>query len=199
MNIVPMRVPDAWVCTPKIFSDGRGSFLEWFRSDMLGELTGRRFDVQQANHSVSRRGTLRGLHYADVPPGQAKFVYCLRGAVLDVVVDIRTGSPTYGAVATGLLDDINRQAVFLAEGLGHAFLALTDDTTVAYLTSTTYNPNAEHTINALDPQLAVQWPDGIDLVLSPRDAIAPTLAEAEARGLLPSYEDCTKQYAAVSV
>ena len=195
MKIEQLDVPGAWVCTPEVFTDDRGAFLEWFRDDKLAAETGRRFNVAQANHSVSRRGALRGLHFADVPPGQAKYVYCPRGVALDVVVDIRVGSPTFGAVSTVQLDEQDRRGIFLAEGLGHAFLALIDDTAVTYLTSSPYNPTAEHTVNPLDPALALPWPDDVAPVLSPRDAAAPSLDAARSAGVLPSYDVCTAFYA----
>lgn len=119
----------------------------------------------------------------------------MRGAVLDVVVDIRVGSPTYGQWEAVRLDDETRHAVFLAEGLGHAFMALTDDATVVYLCSTGYAPGREHGVHPLDPELGIAWPEGIAPVLSEKDAEAPTLAEAERAGLLPSYEECKAYYA----
>ncbi|MCZ9337371.1 dTDP-4-dehydrorhamnose 3,5-epimerase, partial [Streptomyces sp. TRM76130] len=96
------------------------------------EATGYDLSLAQANCSVSRRGVLRGVHFSEVPPGQAKYVTCVRGAVLDVVVDLRTGSPGFGRWEAVRLDDDTRHAVFLAEGLGHAFMALSDDATVVY-------------------------------------------------------------------
>jgi dTDP-4-dehydrorhamnose 3,5-epimerase len=137
---------------------------------------------------------LRGIHFADVPPGQAKYVTCVRGAVLDVVVDIRVGSPTYAQWEAVRLDEDTRRAVFLAEGLGHAFMALTDDATVVYLCSTGYAPKREHGVHPLDPALGIAWPEGIEPVLSPKDAEAPSLAEAERSGLLPTYADCSAHY-----
>ena len=194
MNLTPLGIDGAWLCEPPIFPDDRGVFVEWLRSDQLAEATGRRFDVVQGNHSISRRGTVRGVHFADVPPGQAKFVHCLRGAVLDVVVDIRTGSPSYGAYRSTVLDDVDRRGLFIAEGLGHAFCALTDDASVTYLLSATYAPEREHGIDPLDPELALPWPDDLDLLLSPRDAAAPRLAAAAAAELLPSYDACLAHY-----
>jgi dTDP-4-dehydrorhamnose 3,5-epimerase len=186
----PLAIEGAWVHEPKTFPDDRGSFHEWFRGDDFLTATGRRLDLAQANCSVSRRGTLRGIHFADVPPSQAKYVKCVRGAVLDVIVDIRTGSPTYRQSEIVRLDDRTHHAVYLSEGLGHAFFALTDDATVIYLCSAGYAPDREHGINPLDPGLAIAWPEGIEPLLSPKDAAAPTLAEAERQGLLPSYERC---------
>lgn len=185
-----LDIEGAWLIEPKVFGDDRGSFHEWFKAPAFGESLGHHFDLAQANCSVSRRGTLRGLHYADVPPGQAKYVKCVRGAVLDVIVDIRVGSPTYKKWLTVRLDDVDHHSVYLAEGLGHGFMALTDDATVVYLCSEGYAPTREHGINPLDPEIGIVWPEGIEPVLSGKDAVAPSLAEAEAAGALPTWEDC---------
>ncbi|MER8001844.1 MULTISPECIES: dTDP-4-dehydrorhamnose 3,5-epimerase [unclassified Streptomyces] len=190
-----LSVEGAWVHEPKVFPDSRGSFHEWFKAPGFVESTGHALNLAQANCSVSSRGTLRGIHFADVPPGQAKYVKCVRGAVLDVIVDIRVGSPTYRRWDAVRLDDVDHHAVYLAEGLGHAFVALTDDATVVYLCSEGYAPEREHGINPLDPELGIEWPEGITPLLSDKDAAAPTLAEAEAQGLLPSYEACRAYYA----
>ena len=190
MQIRPLAVPDAFELTPKAFGDDRGLFLEWYRFEELEAAAGHPLRLAQANLSVSRRGTLRGLHYADVPPGQAKYVTCVRGAVLDVIVDIRVGSPTFGASEGVLLDDVDRRAVYLPEGLGHAFLALTDDATVSYLCSEVYSPTREHGLDPLDPALGISWPSDLELLLSPKDAEAPSLAQALADGLLPDYAAC---------
>lgn len=190
MEVRPLAVPDAFELVPRLFSDDRGVFLEWYRFEELEAAVGHPLRLAQANLSVSRRGTLRGLHYADVPPGQAKYVTCVRGSILDVVVDIRVGSPTYGAVDVVQLDDQTRGAVYLPEGVGHAFLALEDDTTVAYLCSEVYNPTGEHGIDPLDPALGIDWPSDIAPLLSPKDAQAPSLAAALEAGLLPDYATC---------
>ncbi|TDC15393.1 dTDP-4-keto-6-deoxy-D-glucose epimerase [Streptomyces sp. 8K308] len=186
----PLAIEGAWSTRPRVFPDGRGSFHEWFRGGDFRESTGHDLGLAQANCSVSRRGTLRGVHFADVPPGQAKYVTCVRGAVLDVIVDIRTGSPTYRRWEMVRLDDETRDAVFLSEGLGHAFLALTDDATVVYLCSEGYAPRREHGIHPLDPDLGIAWPEELEPLLSPKDAAACSLAEAERRGMLPSYAEC---------
>ncbi|MGW2337785.1 dTDP-4-dehydrorhamnose 3,5-epimerase [Streptomyces sp. NPDC001685] len=189
-----LGIDGAWVLEPQVFPDDRGTFHEWFRSREFRAATGRDLEPAQANCSVSRRGVLRGLHFSDVPPGQAKYVTCVRGAVLDVVVDVRVGSPTFGHWEAVRLDDSGRRAVFLAEGLGHAFMALTDDATVVYLCSTGYAPEREHGVDPLDPALGIAWPDGLTPVLSPKDAAAPSLARAREAGLLPSYEACRTHY-----
>ncbi|MFF9348317.1 dTDP-4-dehydrorhamnose 3,5-epimerase [Streptomyces sp. NPDC014734] len=185
-----LSIAGAWVHEPEVFPDSRGSFHEWYRAADLDEAAGHPMRLAQANFSTSCRGTLRGVHFADVPPGQAKYVKCVRGAVLDVVVDIRAGSPTYRRWEAVRLDDTDHRAVYLAEGLGHAFMALTDDASVVYLCSEGYAPGREHGINPLDPELGIAWPEGIAPLLSEKDAAAPTLAEAERRDLLPSYEAC---------
>ncbi len=190
MQVDELNVPGAWSFTPRQFGDPRGVFLEWYRADVLERELGHRLTVAQANHSVSARGTLRGMHFADVPPGQAKYVYCTRGAVLDVVVDLRVGSASFGASDAVQLDDVDRRGVYLSEGLGHGFLALTDDASVTYLLSEPYNPGAEHGVHPLDPALALPWPADLTPLLSDKDRDAPTLDEAVERGLLPDYERC---------
>ena len=195
MLIEPLSIDGAWEITPKKFGDPRGLFMEAFRGDLLAEVIGHPFDLQQANLSVSAAGVLRGVHFADVPPGQAKYVSCPRGAIFDVVVDIRVGSPTFGAWDGALLDDVDRRALYIGEGLGHAFVALEDNSVVTYLCSTGYNPAGEHGINPLDPAIGIEFPttarDGsaLTFTLSDKDTAAPTLAEAEASGLLPEYTD----------
>jgi dTDP-4-dehydrorhamnose 3,5-epimerase len=185
-----LTIPGAWELTPAQHSDTRGLFFEWFTDDAFTELTGHRFDLRQANCSVSKAGVLRGLHFAQLPPGQAKYVTCITGAVFDVVVDIRVGSPTFGHWDSVLLDGHQRRSVYISEGLAHGFLALQNDSTVMYLCSARYNPTREHTIAAADPALEIDWPmPGDELTLSERDAAAPLLADVHARGLLPTWHD----------
>lgn len=176
--------------TPIQRADDRGIFLEWYRFDALADAIGHSLDLRQANTSVSKRGVVRGIHYADVPRGQAKYVTVTQGAVLDYAIDVRVGSPTFGRWDSVRLDTVDRRAIYLSEGLGHAFVALTDDATVSYLVSDTYNPSAEHSINPLDPDIALVFPpDAGELLLSPKDTGAPTLAEATERGLLPMLQE----------
>lgn len=188
MNVRELSVPGAWELTPQLHGDARGVFFEWFTDSGFTGFAGHRFDLRQANCSVSAAGVLRGLHFAELPPSQAKYVTCVRGAVFDVVVDIRVGSPTYGRWDAVLLDDRDRRSVYLSEGLAHGFLALQDDSTVMYLCSAGYDPGREHTICPTDPALGIAWPSGLDVTLSERDAAAPTLAQVQAAGLLPTWE-----------
>ncbi|MCY7366484.1 MAG: dTDP-4-dehydrorhamnose 3,5-epimerase [Frankiaceae bacterium] len=197
MQVDELKVPGAWSFTPRQFPDPRGVFLEWFKAGVLEEAVGHPLTVKQANHSVSSRGTLRGVHFADVPPGQAKYVYCTRGAVLDVIVDIRAGSPTFGVSDAVRLDDQDRRGVYLSAGLGHAFLALTDDANVTYLCSEPYAPGREHGVHPLDPALDLPLPRDVESLLSEKDAAAPTLAEAQESGLLPDYAQCQAFYASL--
>jgi dTDP-4-dehydrorhamnose 3,5-epimerase len=197
MKIRELAVPDAYEVTTVRHGDDRGVFLEWFKDDVFSAAVGHRLDLRQANISVSSRGTMRGIHFADVPPGQAKYVTCASGAALDVVVDIRVGSPTFGSWDSVLLDTTDRKAIYLGEGLGHVFLALTDDAVISYLCSEGYNPGGEHGVHPLDPAIGIEWPPEVEPLLSPKDAAAPTLAEAEAAGLLPSYDECRAYYTAL--
>lgn len=195
MTYRELAVPGAWEITPVQHGDPRGVFLEWFQGVPFASNVGHPLTLAQANMSVSAAGVLRGIHFADVPPGQAKYVTCPKGAVLDVVVDIRVGSPTFGAWDTVLLDDVDRRAIYLSEGLGHAFCSLEDDSTVVYLCSTPYAPGREHGVNPLDAAIGIEWPqvarDGSPIThqLSAKDTAAPTLAEAAEQGLLPRWDE----------
>ncbi|MEU2954616.1 dTDP-4-dehydrorhamnose 3,5-epimerase family protein [Streptomyces xanthochromogenes] len=186
----PLRLAGAWVLEPTVFHDERGTFHEWYRADELRDAVGHDLSLAQASCSTSRRGVLRGVHFADVPPGQAKYLTCVSGSILDVVVDVRVGSPTFGRWESVRLDGDTRCALFLAEGLGHAFMALTDDATMVYLCSTGHAPEREHSVHPLDPDLAIDWPGEMVPQLSPRDAGAPSLADARRSGLLPQYAEC---------
>ncbi|MFL6119726.1 dTDP-4-dehydrorhamnose 3,5-epimerase family protein [Actinophytocola sp.] len=189
-----LTVPDSFLFTPTRLTDHRGCFYESYREDALTDVVGHRFTVAQTNFSVSSRGVLRGLHGVALPPGQAKVVTCHRGAVLDVVVDIRTGSPTFGTHAANVLTAESGAFVYVAEGLGHAFLALTDDTCVGYLCSTRYVPGTQVDLNPLDPDLGLDWGMAGTPLLSEKDATAPTLAVAAGAGLLATYADCLAHY-----
>ena len=185
-----LNIDGAWIYTPQVWQDQRGSFFEMFRGQEFAEELGYRFEVAQANHSVSRRGVIRGIHFMDVPPGQAKYVCCVSGSMMDVVVDLRIGSPTFKCWEMVELDAASGQALFLAEGLGHAFTALSAEATVVYLCSTPYNPSREHGIQPLDPAVGITWPESDNVILSDRDAAAPGLEDALRMGLLPAYDDC---------
>ena len=195
MHIRELKVKDAYVITPQEITDERGTFLESFRADLLEKVIGHRFVMKQANTSVSRRGVVRGIHFADVPPGQAKYVTALAGAVMDFVVDMRVGSPTFGTWDSVRLDAVGRRAVYLSEGLGHAFVALTEGATVNYSVSGLYSPTSEHAVHPLDAELGLDFSESAaPLQMSKKDAEAPTLHRARELGILPTWERCEAFY-----
>ena len=198
MQIRELSIPDAYEITPVQHADDRGLFFEFYRFDRLEEAVGHPLDLKQGNTSVSRRGSVRGIHFADIPPSQAKYVMAPRGAVLDFVIDIRVGSPTFGRWDSVLLDDTDRRAIYVAEGLGHCVVALTDDATVSYLVTDVYNPGREHGINPLDAEIALEFPvPAEELLLSPKDTEAPGLSEARDAGLLPTWDAARAFYASL--
>jgi dTDP-4-dehydrorhamnose 3,5-epimerase len=194
VQIRQLAVGDAYVLDLVPHGDARGRFTEWYRADVLADAVGHGLPLAQANHSVSARGVLRGVHFALVPPGQAKYVYCPTGRVLDVVVDVRVGSPTFGVCDSVLLDAERPRAVYISEGIGHAFVALDDATSVTYLVSSGYAPDREFGVSPLDPALDLPWPDDLELELSAKDRAAPTLEEARVQGILPTMEGCAAWY-----
>ncbi len=181
MSITSLDIPNAWIFTPKQFSDPRGTFFEWFQDSTFLEAAGHAFSLSQANCSISQKGVVRGIHYADIPPGQAKYVTCVSGSVLDVLVDLRVGSPTFGKWNSVLLEMNERKVVYLPSGIGHAFMALEDNTTVVYLCDQRYNPKNEHEIHPLDPTIGIKWPEGIEPLLSDKDAAAPSFESIKSR------------------
>jgi len=189
VHLKELAVPGAFEMTPQLYPDDRGVFFEWFRSETFARAVGHDLPLAQANCSVSRRGVVRGIHFAEVPPGQAKYVTCLSGTVMDVVVDLRVGSPTFGRHDTVVLDSEAHKAVYVPNGLGHGFVALSDDATVLYLCSEPYNPTGEHAVDPLDPALGLPWPTDLELILSDKDRAAPSLAEAKLAGWLPRWEN----------
>lgn len=201
MQVRPLAISGAIEFTPVQHDDPRGTFLEAYKEKVFTDAVGHSLHLAQVNCSVSSAGVVRGIHFAAVPPGQAKYVFCPQGAALDVIIDIRLGSPTFGQYDTVLIDDETRRTVYLAEGLGHAFIALEDNTVITYLCSTGYNPGREHGVHPLDETLAIEWPtkdrqgQPLTPLFSEKDQAAPTLKEAEKAGLLPEYEAVEKYIA----
>ncbi|MFJ9432469.1 dTDP-4-dehydrorhamnose 3,5-epimerase family protein [Streptomyces sp. NPDC101490] len=191
-RVTPGRIPGVLTLEPHHLTDERGIFYEGLRTDALTDMTEQPFVPRQINYSVSRRGTLRGLHGVTIPPGQAKLVTCVRGAVRDVVVDLRLGSPEFGTYETTSLHGASGRAVYIPEGVVHGFLALTDDACVSYLLSTPHVPGTQIDIDPLDPDLAIAWtagePTDLRLLLSAKDRTAPGVREATAAGLLPHWQ-----------
>jgi dTDP-4-dehydrorhamnose 3,5-epimerase len=165
------------VLKPVVHGDERGFFLESFRADKLAE-AGVTLDLVQDNHSRSREGIVRGMHFQ---PGQAKLVRCVRGAIFDVIVDIRVGSPTFGKWQGYELNDVTHHQLFVPDGFAHGFCVLSDLVDVMYKVTEYYNPAIEAGFRFDDPEVGIQWPRPIeDLVASERDRAAPTLAELTA-------------------
>ncbi len=191
MKVRELAIPGAWEITPTVHGDSRGLFFEWFTDHGFTDFAGHRLNVRQANCSVSSAGVLRGMHFAQVPPSQAKYVTCVSGSVFDVVVDVRVGSPTFGQWDSVRLNDTDRRTIYISEGLAHGFLVLEDNSTIMYMCSSEYNAQREHTISAMDPTLAIDWPttNGVALSLSDRDAAAPTFEEVRASGVLPTWDE----------
>jgi dTDP-4-dehydrorhamnose 3,5-epimerase and related enzymes len=187
VDIRPLSIAGAFEITPRQFQDSRGTFAEGFRIDRLAEAIGHELHVRQTNISVSTAGALRGIHYSDVPPSQAKYVTATSGVFIDFVVDVRVGSPTYGQWDSVRLDTIDRRAVYVGEGLGHA-LACVEDGVAFYLCSELFNPARERGLNPLDPEIGLVLPEGFFPVVSDKDAAAPTLEAAADQGLLPTLE-----------
>ena len=186
MNLTPLGIEGAWLAESPVWSDDRGFFREWFKSEDVKDATGREFRIEQANISLSSAGTLRGIHYSIAPRGHAKWITCVLGSIQDVIVDIRPDSKTFGQWIDVELEGDSGKAVLISAGLGHGFLALEDNTAVAYLVSTPFSPSAEFEINPLDEKIRIKW--GMDfgsLKISGKDKIAPTLAERLTEGKLP--------------
>ena len=198
MQFRELSIPHAFEFTPSVHGDPRGRFLEWYRFEALESAVGHPLQIKQANMSVSQRGVARGIHYASVPPGQAKYVTVSHGAVLDFIVDVREGSPTFGAWDSVLLDDESHRTVYLAEGLGHAFVTLSASATVTYLVSEVFSPTREVGLNLRDIDVGLVFPaEAGELIISSKDADVASLADAAAAGMLPRWQDCVNYYEAL--
>ena len=186
MELTPLGIDGVWLAESPVWRDDRGFFREWFKAADVKEATGREFGIEQANISLSSRGTLRGIHYSIAPRGQAKWITCVAGLIKDVIVDIRPDSQTFGKWIEVELSGSSGKAVFISECLGHGFVALEDNTAVAYLVSTPFSPTDEFEINPLDEKIGINWGmDLSELKISGKDKIAPALAERLAEGKLP--------------
>jgi dTDP-4-dehydrorhamnose 3,5-epimerase len=175
MRTLPTRLDGLLLIEPDTFGDERGFFVETFRADAWAA-AGIDLAFVQDNHSRSRRGTLRGIHF-QTSPGQAKLVRCARGAILDVVVDLRRGSPTFGRWESFVLDDEAMRQLFVPIGFGHGFCVTSEVADVAYKCSSYYDPATEAGIAYDDPSLAIAWPADVERIVSERDATAPLLAD----------------------
>jgi dTDP-4-dehydrorhamnose 3,5-epimerase len=191
MKAHPLKISGSWKIEFQKFDDNRGFFYESFKEEDFKNQIGRNLNIKQTNTSSSSKGSVRGIHYALVPPSQAKLVQCQRGSIKDYVIDIRVGSPTFGQFEEIELNEKSASAVFIEEGLAHAFVALENQTVVTYFVTEKYNPEREKGINPFDKTLNVIWPD-VDLILSEKDKQAISLEEAKSQGLLPTFDECKK-------
>jgi dTDP-4-dehydrorhamnose 3,5-epimerase len=197
MKTTPLSIDGSWKIEFQRFDDNRGYFYESFKAEDFKTHIGRNFKIKQTNTSSSSKGSVRGIHFAMVPPSQAKLVQCQRGSIRDYVIDIRVGSPTFGKFEVVELGENSASAVFIEEGLAHAFVALENHTVVTYYVSEKYNPEREKGINPFDKTLNVKWPD-LELILSEKDKQAISLDESKAQGLLPNYDECKKFIKSIS-
>ena len=189
MKLLPLGIEGVWLAESPVWSDDRGFFREWFKSEDIYEATGIDFSIQQANISRSKRGVIRGIHYSLAPEGQAKWVTCVQGSILDVVVDIRPASATFKKYEIVKLNGEEGRSLLIGAGLGHGFLTLEENTTISYLLSSPYSPNFEYGIQPTDPELSIDWHleliGGHEVVISPKDIQAQTLREMQTSGKLP--------------
>ena len=191
MKAHPLSISGSWKIEFQKFDDNRGFFYESFKEEDFKNQIGRTLNIKQTNTSSSIKGSVRGIHYALVPPSQAKLVQCQRGSIKDYVIDIRVGSPTFGQFEEIELNENSASAVFIEEGLAHAFVALENQTVVTYFVTEKYNPEREKGINPFDKTLNVKWPD-IELIHSEKDKQAISLEGAKNQGLLPTFDECKK-------
>ena len=177
MLVAPTRLEGPLLLRPEVHGDARGFFVETYRASALAEL-GVRHEFVQDNHSRSRRGVVRGMHF-QVGDGQAKLVRCARGSIVDVVVDLRRGSPTFGSWEAYELDDVSLHQLYVPVGFGHGFCVTSELADVVYKCSSYYDPELERGIAYDDPDVGIEWPADIELIPSQRDATAPLLREIE--------------------
>ena len=175
MQTLPTKLSGPILMAPAVHGDERGFFVETFRESALGEL-GIAPEFVQDNHSRSRQGIVRGMHYQ---PGQAKLVRCARGAILDILVDIRRGSPQFGQWEGFTLDDVTHRQLYVPDGFAHGFCVLSELADVTYKVSTYYDPSSESGFAYDDPAVGIEWPDVGERVVSARDSEAPSLADVE--------------------
>ena len=178
MNATPLAIPEIVLLEPKVYDDSRGHFYESYNARTFGAAVGHDVSFVQDNHSLSRRGVVRGLHYQTAPAPQGKLVRVLAGEVFDVAVDIRKSSPSFGKWVGTILSAANKRQLWIPIGFAHGFMALSDDTEVLYKATDFYHRAAEQAIRWDDPVLAIDWPAGAAPVLSDKDAVAPRFADA---------------------
>lgn len=184
MKAEKLGIEGLWLFTFPIHTDKRGFFREWYKANEIEAVLGRKFETKQANVSSSNKGVLRGIHFSLGFEPQGKLVTCVSGGIWDVVVDLRKESPTFRKWVGTSLNSKRGEALFISEGLGHAFQSLEDNSAVTYLLTSPYSPDVEYDLNPFDPELDIAWPL-IDPILSEKDYSAPSLQELMSKDLLP--------------
>ncbi len=180
MNFIRTAIPDVVIIEPQVHGDNRGYFAETFRQDKLEEFLGYKINFCQDNESKSSKGVLRGLHYQLAPTAQTKLVRVIEGSVLDVAVDIRKGSPTFGKHVAVTLTSENKKQMLVPRGFAHAFIVLEDNTTFAYKVDSYYSPQNDRGIAFDDEALGIDWIlEHSELNLSAKDTKQPKLSEAK--------------------
>jgi len=179
MKVTSLKIPDVKLIEPEVFADERGFFYESFNQERFNEAVGQEIIFVQDNQSKSKKGVLRGLHYQEAPYVQGKLMHVIAGEIFDVAVDIRKGSATYGQWVGEILSAINKRQLWIPVGFAHGFIALDDQTVVLYKTTKYYQPKAEKTINPLDPNLTIDWPDINPFIINDRDKKAKSLQGQE--------------------
>ena len=179
MKVTPLNIPDVLLIEPKVFADDRGFFFESFNQSTFEEVVGRKIYFVQDNHSKSLKGVLRGLHYQIAPKAQGKLVRVVQGEVLDVVVDLRQSSPTFGKWASVLLSETNRKQLWIPEGFAHGFLTLSDTAEFLYKTTDFYSKEHEKCILWNDTTLDIDWGDMKNISLSDKDRLGVKFTEAK--------------------
>jgi dTDP-4-dehydrorhamnose 3,5-epimerase len=188
MSLQEFSIVGAYVSTHSVFPDERGLFREWFKAEEISSIDGN-FSVQQANYSKSNQWVIRGIHYSLAPQGQSKVVTCASGKIVDVLVDLRLGSPSYLRIEYLELSEDSGKVVFIPSGVGHGFIVESESAAVVYLTSSGYAPGYEKAISPTDPELGINWPIPIGElgIISKADTGAPSLAQAKKFGELPNF------------
>lgn len=176
MKIAPLGIDGAWLIEAPTYPDDRGLFREWFIDDLGVDTELPRFEVKQANTSISTKGVIRGIHYSDAIYGQSKIVTCTFGSILDAVVDVRRDSKTFGKSITFELNANDGFSVYIESGLGHAFQALEENVAVTYLLDKKYDSKMEFGINPLDSEIGINW-KSIEVIVSERDRNSPSFSE----------------------
>lgn len=180
MNFIETEIPDVMIIEPKVFADERGYFFESYREDELKEVLGYSVDFVQDNESKSSYGVLRGLHFQLPPFAQSKLVRVTRGKILDIAVDIRKGSPTFGKYVSAELSEENKRMMFIPRGFAHGFVVLSEEVIFSYKVDNYYSKESDRGIAFDDPRLNIDWQiDSDALQLSPKDQMQPLLADTD--------------------